>query len=110
MFVVNFYLAGACAVLSNCTNDTNHGRFSIRVLVRARGLVKRHQSLPEHCSNSKHASSEYCRKTRKCCVLDPGPQDRRILPQSTSAQRPSLVLQLFKLAVDGGPSFHVAQK
>ena len=38
----------------------------------ARGLVKRHQSLPEHCSNSKHASSEYCRKTRKCswCVLD----------------------------------------
>ncbi|CAL8358897.1 unnamed protein product [Boreogadus saida] len=31
----------------------------------------------------------------------PGPQDRRILPQSTSAQRPSLVLQLFKLAVDG---------
>ncbi|CAL8301614.1 unnamed protein product [Boreogadus saida] len=33
-----------------------------------------------------------------------------ILPQSTSAQRPSLVLQLFKLAVDGGPSFHVAQK
>ena len=30
-----------------------------------------------------------------------GPQDRRILPQSTSAQRPSLVLQLFKRAVDG---------
>ncbi|CAL8370967.1 unnamed protein product [Boreogadus saida] len=40
----------------------------------------------------------------------PGPQGRLILPQSTSAQRPSLVLQLFKLAVDGGPSFHVAQK
>ncbi|CAL8371709.1 unnamed protein product [Boreogadus saida] len=39
-----------------------------------------------------------------------GPQGRLILPQSTSAQRPSLVLQLFKLAVDGGPSFHVAQK
>ena len=39
-----------------------------------------------------------------------GPQDRGLLPQSTSAQGPSLVLQLFKLAVDGGPSFHVAQK
>ena len=43
-------------------------------------------------------------------MAKPGPQDRRILPQSTSAQRPSLVLQLFKLAVYGGPSFHVAQK
>ena len=42
--------------------------------------------------------------------VSPGPQDRGLLPQSTSAQRPSLVLQLFKLAVDGGPSFHVAQK
>ena len=43
-------------------------------------------------------------------TMDPGPQEQCILPQSTSAQRPSLVLQLFKLAVDGGPSFHVAQK
>ncbi|CAL8349793.1 unnamed protein product [Boreogadus saida] len=43
-------------------------------------------------------------------AISKGPQGRLILPQSTSAQRPSLVLQLFKLAVDGGPSFHVAQK
>ncbi|CAL8387503.1 unnamed protein product [Boreogadus saida] len=42
--------------------------------------------------------------------VDARPQEQCILPQSTSAQRPSLVLQLFKLAVDGGPSFHVAQK
>ena len=40
----------------------------------------------------------------------PHAQDWCIFPESTSAQRPSLVLQLFKLAVDGGPSFHVAQK
>ncbi|CAL8234086.1 unnamed protein product [Boreogadus saida] len=45
-----------------------------------------------------------------CSAAVPGPQGRLILPQSTSAQRPSLVLQLFKLAVDGGPSFHAAQK
>ncbi|CAL8339118.1 unnamed protein product [Boreogadus saida] len=46
------------------------------------------------------------------CMIEfrSGPQGRLILQQSTSAQRPSLVLQLFKLAVDGGPSFHVAQK
>ena len=37
-------------------------------------------------------------------LANPSPQEQsvvHILPQSTSAQRPSLVLQLFKRAVDG---------